>query len=59
MFGFLTLLLTLLGLEFTYMAWLERLPGLMPLMIKLLMLFGGIVLAYLSSTDWKSQHDEY
>ena len=55
LFGFLTLVLTLLGLEFPFLSWIDDLPGLMPLFLKITMLFGGIILAYLTATDWKKQ----
>ncbi|MDZ4708738.1 MAG: hypothetical protein SH818_10100 [Saprospiraceae bacterium] len=55
LFGFLTLVLTLLGLEFPLLSWIDDLPGLMPLFLKLAMMFGGIILAYLTATDWKKQ----
>lgn len=55
LFGFLTLVLTLLGLEFPMLAWIDDFPGVIPLLIKLIMMFGGIIVAYLTATDWKKQ----
>lgn len=55
MFGFLTLILTLLGLEFPLLSWVDDLPGILPLILKLVMMFGGILVAYLTATDWKKQ----
>lgn len=58
LFGFLTLLLSLLGLEFSYLAWIDRLPWIFPLLLKLILLFGGLILAYLASFDWKNGNRE-
>jgi len=55
LFGFLTLLLTLLGMEFPLLSLIDDLPGLLPLFLKLTMIFGGIILAYLTATDWRKQ----
>ncbi|MBK7370815.1 MAG: hypothetical protein IPJ09_05135 [Saprospiraceae bacterium] len=54
-FGFLTFLLEILGLEFSFLNWLDRLPGVAPLLLKVSMLFGGILLAYIAFTDWQKQ----
>jgi hypothetical protein len=45
--GFMSLLMSMLGLQFTYLRWLEKLPVLLSVLIKLAMLIGGIVLAYM------------
>jgi cytochrome c oxidase subunit IV len=47
--GFLSLLMSMLGLQFTYLRWLENLPVLVSVLIKLTMLIGGIVLAYMTT----------
>ncbi len=49
--GFLSLLMSMLGLQFTYLRWLEKLPVLISVLIKLTMLIGGIVLAYMTTLD--------
>jgi len=42
-------LMSMLGLQFTYLRWLEKLPVLLSVFIKLSMLIGGIVLAYMTT----------
>jgi len=44
--GFLSLLMSMLGLQFTYLRWIEKLPALVSVLFKLAMLIGGIILAY-------------
>lgn len=58
LFGFLTILLSLLGLEFSYLAWIDDLPGIVPLLFKLIMLFGGLMTAYLVSSDWRNNNQD-
>ncbi len=58
LFGFLTLLLSLLGLEFTYLAWIDHLPGIFPLLFKLVLMFGGLMTAYQVSSDWRNDNQD-
>lgn len=46
--GFLSFLMSMLGLQFTFLRWLEQLPGTLNLLIKLGMFVGGIILAYIT-----------
>lgn len=52
LFGALSIVLSLVGVKLTFLAWLDANP-LFGFAIKLLMIIGGIVLAVLSSTNWR------
>jgi hypothetical protein len=53
--GFLSLILTLVGLQFGFLMWIENWGPLMGLIIRLIMIFGGMVLLYLARTDWNAR----
>ena len=46
--GFLSILFTLVGLELTILKWLSSLGSVTSLIIKLMMLFGGLIIMYIS-----------
>ena len=46
--GFLSILLTLVGLQLTPLKWLSSLGSGLALIIKLLMIFGGLIIMYIS-----------
>jgi hypothetical protein len=46
--GFLSILFTLVGLQLTPLKWLSSLGSGTSLIIKLLMLFGGLIIMYIS-----------
>ena len=48
--GFLSLLLGLLGIKLSLLSWIDNFETPVPLVIKLLMLFGGIIVMYVSKT---------
>lgn len=47
-FGFLSILFSLVGLELTLLKWLSGFGRTTALVIKLLMLFGGLIIMYIS-----------
>ncbi|MEM9547445.1 MAG: hypothetical protein AAGA77_15810 [Bacteroidota bacterium] len=47
-FGFLSILFSLVGLELTVLKWLSGLGRGTALIIKLVMLFGGLIIMYIS-----------
>lgn len=56
--GIVGILLDLVGLQFAFLLWMDQLGKLGSFLVKLVMLFGGIVLMYLYATDWKRQERE-
>jgi len=47
-FGFLSILMSLVGLELSILKWMSSLGRVTALVIKLLMLFGGLIIMYIS-----------
>lgn len=56
--GFLSIILNIVGVEFSFLTWLDHLGGLMAFITKVLMIIGGIVILYLNSTNWKEEEPE-
>lgn len=56
--GMLSIFLSIVGVYLAPLAFLERtLGGLAAFLIKLVMLVGGLMLAYLSHKDWSEEGD--
>ncbi len=52
--GLLSLILGLLGLQFSFLLWMDRLLGLyVALLVRLLMVLAGFVIMYLALVDWR------
>lgn len=51
--GALSLILNMVGVDFTFLAWLNHFGRLPAFLIKVLMVVGGIVVIYLNSVDWR------
>ncbi|MEP7269408.1 MAG: hypothetical protein ABI844_17435 [Saprospiraceae bacterium] len=49
--GFLSLLMSILGLQFTYLRWLEKLPLFLSISIKSVLMIGGILTAYMATLN--------
>lgn len=47
LFGLLSIILSLTGLQLSLLAWIDNLGGLLSMVIKVIMIFGGVVLMYL------------
>ena len=58
MLGATELVLNIVGLKFGFLAWLDVLGGVGALLVKLSLIFGGIVLTVLVNTD-ENAPDEY
>lgn len=53
--GFLSILLGLMGIKLTLLAWLDNFSAIVALVIKLGMLIGGLIFMYMSRLD----HSEF
>lgn len=53
--GALSLILNMVGVEFTFLTWLDHFNGLVAFIAKVLMLVVGIVIVYLNSTNWRQE----
>jgi hypothetical protein len=51
-FGFISLVLLLVGLQLSFLAFIDAGSRLTGFIIRLLMVFGGLVMVYLARTDW-------
>ncbi|GAB4255979.1 MAG: hypothetical protein Kow0027_22920 [Saprospiraceae bacterium] len=56
--GFLSIILNMVGVEFSFLTWLDRISGLVAFIVKILMIIGGIVILYLNSTNWREEEAE-
>jgi len=50
-FGLLALILSMIGIQFTMLKWIDAPGRLVGLVIRLVMIFGGIVLVYVSRVN--------
>jgi len=53
--GFLALMLSLVGVQLAWLAWLRAFGGAAAFLVHLLLIIGGIVLIYLMQTDFKGE----
>ncbi len=56
--GFVALSLSLVGINLSFLSFLDRISPLFGLIIKLLMIVGGIVIVILARTDWEKENNE-
>jgi len=57
-FGLLSLVLLLVGANLTMLTFIDSGGKLIGFVIRLLMVFGGVVLFYLARTDWEKENEE-
>ena len=55
--GFTALVLSLIGVKLTYLTWIDKPSALFGFLMRILMIIGGVVIVYLSVTDWRNQED--
>ncbi len=53
--GFLSLILSLVGIEFSFLNWLRSFGPLGAFLVRLGMILGGFILIYLGQTDWERE----
>jgi uncharacterized membrane protein len=56
--GFLALAMSMVGLKFAFLQWMDLLGGLGSFITKLVMVLGGFVLVYMAQTDLSQAEDE-
>jgi len=56
--GFTSLVLSFVGVNLTYLKWLETLGPLIGFVIRLIFILTGFVIIYLSKTDWRQLEEE-
>lgn len=57
-FGMLSLILQLIGANLSFLTFIDDFGRGTGLVIRLVMIFGGVVLFYLAGTDWKKENEE-
>ena len=57
-FGFTTLVLSLVGVKISFLAWIDYPGALFGFLIKIFMIVAGIVVVYLTTTDWRSEEQD-
>lgn len=56
--GICSLILDPMGVQFSFMMWMSTLQGTLRLLIYILMIFGGLAIAYLNVTDWREDPEK-
>jgi len=55
--GGLALVLSLIGVQLSYLTWIDKPSPLLGFVIRLLMILGGIVMVVLARTDWREDEE--
>lgn len=55
--GGLALVLSLIGVQLSYLTWIDKPSPLIGFVIRLLMILGGIVIVVLARTDWREDEE--
>lgn len=55
--GFLALILSLVGLQLSFLTWIDAPGGLFGFVVRLVMIMAGIVLIYFGQTDLEQESD--
>lgn len=50
------LILSLVGVQLSFLTWIDAFGGTLGFIIRILMMIGGIVIAVLSKTDWEKEN---
>ncbi|MFT6360903.1 MAG: hypothetical protein ACJAYJ_005146 [Saprospiraceae bacterium] len=56
--GFSALVLSLVGVQFSFLTWLDKPSRLFGFVMRLVFILLGFVIVYLARTDWKQLEDE-
>ncbi len=48
--GFMSIVLTLVGMNYSFLSWIESLPAPFGFVTKLVLMFGGMIMLYISKT---------
>ena len=57
-FGMSALVLSLVGIQLSFLTFIDAGGMTLGFVIRLIMIFGGIIIAWLGNTDWKSEAEE-
>jgi hypothetical protein len=57
LYGFLAIILQFVGIQFTFLAWIDAAGSLLGFVIRLLMVIAGIIMAFWARTDFDAEND--
>ena len=57
-FGMTALVLSLVGIKLSYLLWLDYGGALLGFVLRLLMIFGGVTMAWLANHNWEAENEE-
>lgn len=57
-FGFLSLVLSMIGVQLALLAWLDKIGALFAFITRILMILAGVILVALAQTDWARERSE-
>lgn len=57
-FGAIALVLSLVGVKLSYLLWLDYGGALLGFVLRLLMIFGGVTMAWLALHDWEAENED-
>jgi len=55
--GFLSIILSLVGVQFAFLTWLDSISRLFGFVAKLIMIIAGILLLYIDQSDFKGEEE--
>ena len=55
--GFIALVLSLVGAKLSYLTWIDAPGPLFGFLLRILMIVGGVVIVYMSVSDWRNQEE--
>ncbi len=56
--GILSIVLSLIGVKFSFLAFIDKPGALFGFLIRLLMVFGGVIIIALAQTNWSQEGEE-
>ncbi len=56
--GMLSIVLSLIGVKFSFLAFIDKPGALFGFLIRLLMVFGGVIIIALAQTNWSQEGEE-
>ena len=56
--GMMALVFSMVGIQFSFLTWVDAAGKTLGLLVKLLMVIAGVVITYLAQTDWEKERRE-
>jgi len=55
--GLTSIILNIVGVEWTLLTWMNKLAGHIGFLLKLIMIMGGLIMIYFHQVDWRNVED--